>query len=123
MAGEVEEACARLVIRIWDDDDYATSAVANPRGALAENGWTPPEGVEVHIELVEPEAFSSEGTPTPEDASARLRESIERGSITLTVPSSRPESAKLSDEQLGAVSGGSYLEKVPPGMWAQYQSH
>jgi hypothetical protein len=111
MAGDVtaddralEAACAQLVRKVWEDEDYAASVVANPRESLADNGWTAPEGVEVDIELIEPEAFAEESARATEGAQGG--DGGEPRSLTLKLPSSPLDSAKLSDEQLEAVSGG-----------------
>jgi hypothetical protein len=99
----MEEACARMVRRIWDDEGYAASAVANPGEALAENGWTPPEGVQVVLELVEPGTFAEESAKAAEQGNGQAANSSR---LTLKLPSAPLDSERLSDEQLKSVAGG-----------------
>lgn len=102
-------AYTELARKIWDDEAYGKQALDDSRKALAENGWTVPEGIEVSVEIVNPD----DAPPADADVSRIVKVwagEIEAGELRIVVPSSPPppEVLTLSDEELASVSGGEH---------------
>ena len=91
----------------WDDEAVKDRLIAEPRTVLAEHGIQLPATVKVEAELVE--AVPDAPMGMVDDFFAEWDRAVERGTLELKVPASRPggiTTTELSDDQLEGASGG-----------------
>jgi hypothetical protein len=97
----------------WEDEALKDRLIAEPGMVLAEHGIELPATVKVEAELVQ--AVPDGPRVRLDDFFAEWDRMVERGTVALKVPASRPAGVTItefSDEELERVSGGI---AVPPG--------
>ena len=96
----------------WDDEALRDRLIAEPRAVLAEHGIQLPATVKIEAELLQavPDAPQDAAMDTFDDFVAEWDRMVERGTVDLAVPATRPAGVtrtELSDVDLETVSGGS----------------
>jgi hypothetical protein len=106
----------------WQDPGQMDRLEREPRTVLAEHGWSAPEGVELHCDVVEVQTGASASSAGVEDIVAHWRRGIEAGEVRFAVPRQpvELEPQAISDEELAGVSGGLCCFSLPldsPKCW------